>query len=42
MVAAELNLSTFTVSNHVKNIYQKLHVHSISEAVAAAIKNNIV
>jgi DNA-binding NarL/FixJ family response regulator len=42
MVAAELNLSPFTISNHVKSIYQKLHVHSISEAVAIALKNNIV
>lgn len=42
MAAAELNLSIFTINNHVKNIYQKLHVHSVSEAVATAIRNNIV
>jgi DNA-binding NarL/FixJ family response regulator len=42
MVAAELNLSIFTINNHVKSIYQKLHVHSVSEAVASAIRNNIV
>ena len=42
MIAAELNISTFTVSNHVKNIYQKLQVHSVSEAVATAIQNRIV
>jgi DNA-binding NarL/FixJ family response regulator len=42
MAAAELNLSIFTINNHVKSIYQKLHVHSVSEAVASAIRNNIV
>ena len=42
MAAAELNLSIFTINNHVKSIYQKLHVHSVSEAVATAIRNNIV
>jgi DNA-binding NarL/FixJ family response regulator len=42
MIAAELYISIFTVSNHVKNIYQKLHVHSISEAVATAIHKKIV
>ncbi|MBN8876857.1 MAG: response regulator transcription factor [Sphingobacteriales bacterium] len=42
MVAAELYISVFTVSNHVKNIYQKLHVHSVSEAVATAIQKRIV
>ncbi|WP_221391573.1 response regulator transcription factor [Dyadobacter sp. NIV53] len=42
MIAAELFISVFTVSNHVKNIYQKLHVHTVSEAVVSAIQNRIV
>jgi DNA-binding NarL/FixJ family response regulator len=42
MVAAELYLSKHTVNNHIKNIYQKLHVHSVSEAVATAIQKRII
>lgn len=42
MVAAELHLSKHTINNHIKNIYQKLHVHSVSEAVATAIQKRIV
>ncbi|MCO6510104.1 MAG: response regulator transcription factor [Aridibacter famidurans] len=40
--AAELGVSVNTVSFHVKKIYEKLHVHSKSEAVAKALKGNIV
>ena len=42
MVADKLNISFFTVNTHVKKIYEKLHVHSLGEAVAMAIKNKIV
>jgi DNA-binding NarL/FixJ family response regulator len=42
MVAAELHLSKHTVNNHIKNIYQKLQVHSVSEAVATAIHKRII
>jgi len=42
MIAAELNISTFTVNDLIKKIYQKLHVHSASEAVSKAIKEQIV
>ena len=42
MIAAELFIAVNTVNNHIKNIYQKLHVHSVSEAVATAIQKNIV
>lgn len=42
MVAAKLNISYFTVNSHIKNIYEKLHVHSVGEAVSMAIKNKIV
>lgn len=42
MIAAELNISIFTVNDHIKKIYQKLQVHSASEAVSKAIKEQIV
>lgn len=42
MIAANLFISVFTVNNHIKNIYEKLHVHSVSEAVATAIQKKIV
>ncbi len=42
MIATELFIAINTVNNHIKNIYQKLHVHSVSEAVATAIQKNIV
>ena len=42
MVAARLNISYSTVNTHIKNIYEKLHVHSLGEAVSLALKNKIV
>jgi DNA-binding NarL/FixJ family response regulator len=42
MVADKLGISYFTVNAHIKKIYEKLHVHSLGEAVSLAIKNNIV
>ncbi len=42
MIAAKLFLSVFTVNNHIKSIYEKLHVHNVSEAVATALQKNIV
>ena len=42
MVATELYLSKHTVNNHIKNIYQKLQVHNVSEAVATALQKRIV
>lgn len=42
MIADELCISTFTVNNHMKKIYQKLHVHNASEAVAIVLTNNLV
>lgn len=33
MIAAELNISIETVRTHIKRIYEKLHVHSASEAI---------
>jgi DNA-binding NarL/FixJ family response regulator len=42
MVAAKLTISVETVRTHIKNIYEKLHVHSKSEAVAKALRNHII
>jgi len=35
MVAEKLFLSKHTVGNHIKNIYQKMHVHNLSAAIAS-------
>lgn len=40
--AAELKVTVNTISFHVRNIYEKLQVHSKSEAVAKAVRNNLV
>jgi DNA-binding NarL/FixJ family response regulator len=40
--AAQLGISTSTVSFHLQNIYNKLQVHSKSEAVAKALRNKLV
>ncbi|HAO45717.1 MAG TPA: response regulator transcription factor [Ferruginibacter sp.] len=42
MIAAQLDISFGTVHTHVKNIYDKLHVNSASEAVAKAIRQRLV
>jgi len=42
MIADACFISLETVSGHMKNIYKKLQVHSKGEAVAKAIKGNIV
>lgn len=40
--AAELKISVNTIAFHTKRIYEKLHVHSKSEAVSKALRNRIV
>jgi DNA-binding NarL/FixJ family response regulator len=40
--AQELNVSINTISFHMKHIYEKLQVHSKSEAVAKALRNRLV
>ena len=42
MIAAECQISIDTVRFHIKNIYDKLHVHSMTEAVSKALKNKWV
>lgn len=42
MVAEKLFISLDTVRNHIRHIYEKLHVHSKSQAVAKALKRSIV
>jgi len=42
MIAQNCFISTETVHSHIKKIYEKLHVHSMSEAVAKAIRNHLV
>jgi len=42
LIAAECSISIDTVNVHIKNIYKKLQVHSKSEAVAKALKKNLV
>ncbi len=41
-IADELNLSYHTVSNHVRNVYAKLHVRSRAKAVAKALKEGLI
>ena len=41
-VATELDLSRHTVDSHLRNIYQKLHVHNRAGAVATAIREGLV
>ena len=42
MISAELDICYDTVRMHIKNIYKKLHVNSISGAVAIAVGNRLV
>lgn len=41
-IADKLFISRETVRNHIKHVYEKLHVHSKSQAVAKAIKQGLV
>ena len=42
MIAADLHISYETVRSHVKKIYEKLHVASLTEVVAKGINQRIV
>ena len=42
LIADACFISIDTVRGHIRSIYEKLHVHSKGEAIARAIKGNIV
>jgi DNA-binding NarL/FixJ family response regulator len=42
MIAVHMGISINTVRFHLKNIYNKMQVHSATEAVALALKNGMV
>lgn len=42
MIADSLQISIDTVRHHIKNIYKKLEVHSLSEAILMAMKRKIL
>lgn len=42
MIAANKSLSVFTVNAHIRNIYRKMQVNSVAEAVIKAIQQNLV
>ncbi|MCU0420550.1 MAG: response regulator transcription factor [Cyclobacteriaceae bacterium] len=42
MIAAKLVVTVDTIRSHIKHIYEKLHVHSQTEAVSKAINEKLV
>jgi DNA-binding NarL/FixJ family response regulator len=42
LIAAEIEISIDTVRSHIRKIYEKLHVHSQTEAVSKAINEKLV
>jgi DNA-binding NarL/FixJ family response regulator len=42
LIAAEIEISLDTVRSHIRKIYEKLHVHSQTEAVRKAINERLV
>jgi DNA-binding NarL/FixJ family response regulator len=42
MIAAEIKISMDTVRFHIKNIYDKLHVHSATEAVSKGLRGRLI
>jgi len=42
MIADKENISFHTVNAHVRKIYEKLHVHSLAEAVSKALKERLL
>lgn len=42
MIAEEMKVTVFTINAHCKKIYEKLHVHSNTEAISKAINEKLV
>lgn len=42
LIAAEVEISIDTVRSHIRKIYEKLHVHSQTEAVSKAINEKLI
>jgi DNA-binding NarL/FixJ family response regulator len=42
MIASQKQVSYHTVNAHIRNIYDKLHVHSLGEAVSKAIREKLI
>jgi DNA-binding NarL/FixJ family response regulator len=42
LIAVEINISIDTVRSHIRSIYEKLHVHSQTEAVSKAINEKLI
>jgi two-component system, NarL family, nitrate/nitrite response regulator NarL len=42
MIAERESISFHTVNSHVRKIYEKLHVHSLGEAVSKALRENLL
>jgi len=42
MIAAQENISYHTVNSHIRKIYEKLHVHSLGEAISKALKEKLI
>lgn len=42
MIAEKERISFHTVNSHIRKIYEKLHVHSLGEAVSKALKEKLI
>ena len=42
MIASELEISYNTVNSHIKKIYEKLHVHSVGEALSKVLHKKVI
>jgi DNA-binding CsgD family transcriptional regulator len=40
--AGQMEVSINTVRNYIRSVYEKLHVHSKSEAVSAALRQGLI